>query len=408
MSDEVDWLVLLGELGSEPIISEDYSFNGNGCKLTEILSVAVNDADKSSDLHDNSSPIIYEIEPRNSIGANFLTEGNIDRCDDHEDANDVDDDTNNNSIGFDGHMPEKLLLKRKISKSSARKYSSYLIAALNVASSSTVGVFFILDSSSSMIYRFAVNVTLLSGQVVACLPVFSTLASIATEVLYFTIDGTHRMADRYTADLSSNTPVVYHLRALSSDGSWLDLRRRGALSSLDWMERQLLDQTSDVSIGTAVVDQPSADDDCVGESKTSLIDLAQKCVENEQRLIEDAERGDEEAQYVLARVYCKPTFEKASKCASCNRRFGLSLFRHHCRRCARSFCGDHSSESRPVPRYGYGLSVRVCAGCAKALDVEALRDRVLWRLMRTRSYLSGNLLPYFTIEEETPVDKALR
>ena len=61
-----------------------------------------------------------------------------------------------------------------------------------------------------------------------------------------------------------------------------------------------------------------------------------------------------------------------------------------------------------MPRYGYGLSVRVCAGCAKALDVEALRDRILWRLMRTRSYLSGNLLPYFTIEEETPVDKALR
>ena len=50
-------------------------------------------------------------------------------------------------------------------------------------------------------------------------------------------------------------------------------------------------------------------------------------------------------------------------CFECKRPFAITLRRHHCRRCGRSFCDRCSARSIPLPRLGYPTPVRVCDGC---------------------------------------------
>ena len=59
-------------------------------------------------------------------------------------------------------------------------------------------------------------------------------------------------------------------------------------------------------------------------------------------LVEEASLGDEDAQYALARFFTPPAFTESNGCTICERNFSITLFRHHCRFCARSVCDDHS------------------------------------------------------------------
>ena len=50
-------------------------------------------------------------------------------------------------------------------------------------------------------------------------------------------------------------------------------------------------------------------------------------------------------------------------CFECKRPFALTLRRHHCRRCGRSFCDRCSARTAALPKIGYLQPVRVCDGC---------------------------------------------
>lgn len=53
-------------------------------------------------------------------------------------------------------------------------------------------------------------------------------------------------------------------------------------------------------------------------------------------------------------------------CASCHKKFGLFLRRHHCRACGHIFCGRCSQGTAVMPHLGYDAAVRVCDNCHKA------------------------------------------
>lgn len=59
-------------------------------------------------------------------------------------------------------------------------------------------------------------------------------------------------------------------------------------------------------------------------------------------------------------------------------------------------------------KYGYTDPVRVCLECEQIIDSEARMDRVQWRLLRVRDFLSGSLIPYMSRGVDRGVDKALR
>ena len=58
-------------------------------------------------------------------------------------------------------------------------------------------------------------------------------------------------------------------------------------------------------------------------------------------------------------------FACSDHCATCCKTFGLTLRRHHCRRCKNSFCAAHSSR-RAVVSVGLKKE-RVCASCYRYL-----------------------------------------
>ena len=51
------------------------------------------------------------------------------------------------------------------------------------------------------------------------------------------------------------------------------------------------------------------------------------------------------------------------RCSKCNREFGVSLRRHHCRLCGRVFCWSCSDNRASLPDLGYSTPVRVCEKC---------------------------------------------
>lgn len=77
----------------------------------------------------------------------------------------------------------------------------------------------------------------------------------------------------------------------------------------------------------------------------------------------------------------------AHACRGCHSRFGVFNRRHHCRQCGHVFCVRCANEKRPLPRLGYRLPQRVCAGCLpEALrtggaftPVEEQVDATYWR-----------------------------
>ena len=125
-------------------------------------------------------------------------------------------------------------------------------------------------------------------------------------------------------------------------------------------------------------------------------------------ILSRAKEGSSDASYALSKWFTPPSFTESSTCFECNQAFGISRFRHHCRHCGKSFCGDHSSETRTILKYGFMSPVRVCDICACIIDKESRMDRQRWKKERLDDYDSNSLIPYFEIAEDRGVDKAFR
>jgi len=321
-----------------------------------------------------------------------------------------------------------------------RKYKSFLISSLDASKSTSKGVLVILEATTSTVFHFAVKSSLICSDVVACLPIISTINKFSKETLLFSIDRFKQLGNRFALDFMQDVPNIFHLQAIERDSNWGDLLNR-VMSTLTWADRQLLMEIGNLDVESRACYQLlrecqsrtnpqtllEADVETHGANNSQSIEFqdistssatlqangldgieVQDVIAKQQELIEDAERGDEEAQYELARVYCKPVFDKMRHCYKCLVPFGISCFRHHCRHCGRSYCHTHSSESRPIPRLGYASPVRVCEACVFLIDSEVLWERVLWRVMRAHSYLSGSLIPYFEHPVDAKVDQAAR
>ncbi|GAX16262.1 hepatocyte growth factor-regulated tyrosine kinase substrate [Fistulifera solaris] len=106
----------------------------------------------------------------------------------------------------------------------------------------------------------------------------------------------------------------------------------------------------------------------------------------------------------------RPPWQKAESCFSCNKTFGPTRLRHHCRLCGKSFCHAHSSCSHRLPHLGYHPDVpeRVCDDCKIQLLEHNLAERVAWRLARCRDHKEGNLRPYFDTGVDSLEEVAVR
>lgn len=58
-----------------------------------------------------------------------------------------------------------------------------------------------------------------------------------------------------------------------------------------------------------------------------------------------------------------PVFQEAMRCDVCSCSFNAFRRRHHCRRCGRTLCNEHSSKQIPLPKFGIHSPVRVCDDC---------------------------------------------
>ncbi|XP_050219222.1 uncharacterized protein LOC126669720 [Mercurialis annua] len=58
-----------------------------------------------------------------------------------------------------------------------------------------------------------------------------------------------------------------------------------------------------------------------------------------------------------------PAFQESDRCDVCKCSFSTFRRRHHCRRCGRTLCHEHSSNQMALPQFGLLSSVRVCAEC---------------------------------------------
>ncbi|KAF9615775.1 hypothetical protein IFM89_026376 [Coptis chinensis] len=58
-----------------------------------------------------------------------------------------------------------------------------------------------------------------------------------------------------------------------------------------------------------------------------------------------------------------PQFQESARCDVCNCSFNAFRRRHHCRRCGRTLCNEHSSNQMALPQFGIYTSVRVCSDC---------------------------------------------
>ena len=127
-----------------------------------------------------------------------------------------------------------------------------------------------------------------------------------------------------------------------------------------------------------------------------------------QWIIDRAKEGSVDAEYALSKWFTPPAFAESGSCYVCHGIFGISKFRHHCRHCGKSVCGDHSMETRKILKYGFTAPTRVCDSCAYIIDKESRMDRQVWKQQRLKDYLNSTLIPYFEVAEDRGVDKAFR
>eukprot|EP01041_Mallomonas_annulata_P006796 gene6796-13763_t len=372
---------------------------------------------------------------------------------------------NDNDVRSISHNVEELEPKNpeSIKVTNLDNKPSTVIRTLDTAGTFTIDTVLGLSSccmsTATNAAQAGALVASVAGDIISSIPVISTVAGFATESLLFTADRAQQLVDRCAIDLEADSPEVIYLRGLSNDADWdsENLRQRALLPSLSWLDRQLLHQTRDL-YSTVVVAPLRVITDSANEisskikhkgdvingimeeektndrSRLTQLDAAANTAAAENSyltvtvtgtlispkpietvhdsihhwLAKEAAGGDEEAQYAFSRRCSRPTYQESIACTACGKMFGVSLFRHHCRCCGLSFCGNHSGQSRPLPRYGLPLAVRVCEPCAGRVDAECREDLILWRVLRTQSFLRGDLLPYFSTDVDRSVDKAMR
>lgn len=194
-----------------------------------------------------------------------------------------------------------------------------------------------------------------------------------------------------------------------------------AFSSLNWVDRQLVqewrtcDYTHKIHLDTDLNTRTGDDDheehiitteynvdeeDSYGSYKSHTSDESHPIAE--QDYLSEEEDDFEQAKFLMPKPAPRPSWEKASSCYTCQKLFGPTLLRHHCRLCGRSYCHTHSRFVHRLPHLGYDPDIpeRVCASCKQVLDGQSMAERIAWRMARTRDYFSGELRPYF----ETGVD----
>lgn len=149
------------------------------------------------------------------------------------------------------------------------------------------------------------------------------------------------------------------------------------------------------------------------QTASDALDLKEESVvlsdsEFHQWILSRAKGGSADAAYALSKWFTPPSFTESSSCNKCQKDFGISRFRHHCRHCGKSFCSDHSSDLRTILKYGFLSPVRVCYYCACIIDKESRMDRQRWKKERLEDYSNKCMIPYFEIAEDRGVDKAFR
>lgn len=70
---------------------------------------------------------------------------------------------------------------------------------------------------------------------------------------------------------------------------------------------------------------------------------------------------------VLIRPPWQPD-NQASACNACHANFSLFNRRHHCRHCAKVFCGKCVDKKMPIPKLKYKEAVRVCSSCVPTVQ----------------------------------------
>ena len=204
----------------------------------------------------------------------------------------------------------------------------------------------------------------------------------------------------------SNNATIDSQQSSTSDPPHISLP---PFSSLPWIDRQLVKEwrTYDLSnlVDSATV--ASTEESRLGEHDDKGDEGANK--------MDDDDADDDDHDYVSARTLIpapltRPPRENAKSCHYCDRPFGPTLHRHHCRLCGRSCCHPHSDATHSLPHLGYDPNVteRVCFRCKSILEERNLAERIAWRLARLRDYLDGDLVPYFVTDVDTMEDAAVR
>lgn len=235
----------------------------------------------------------------------------------------------------------------------------------------------------------------------------SSFVGCVSESVIFLADRAQTTSQLYVKQLTADDPEQIHLERVRTSSKWNHIFLRYSMASLSWRERQLIVETkSDGDVAGA-----SSARELLLQGPTSCASSSQCTADNglHQSLaaLANGEHG-EAALFALEKYFTAPPFEELSACRACHKPFNLTLFRHHCRHCGRSFCDEHSKERRRIFRFGLVQPVRVCGGCSASIDEIHRRDRLIWKECRTNAYFADRLIPYFNSSVDRGIDKALR
>ena len=91
-------------------------------------------------------------------------------------------------------------------------------------------------------------------------------------------------------------------------------------------------------------------------------------------------------------IAAPPLWRESASCATCNRPFGVTRYRHHCRACGASVCQPHSTRARALPRLGFLTPVGVLKHTHPIACCCPVCPRTLFRLSFTDEYLFNEVL----------------
>ncbi|MPC38082.1 Hepatocyte growth factor-regulated tyrosine kinase substrate [Portunus trituberculatus] len=97
-------------------------------------------------------------------------------------------------------------------------------------------------------------------------------------------------------------------------------------------------------------------------------------------------------------AYRAPDWADGECCHGCRTQFTMLKRKHHCRACGQVFCGDCSSKSSTIPKFGIEREVRVCESCYDDINNGCLEGVVnLSRSSSTESIDTKTIKPVGTL-----------